>query len=42
MFEGLVTGRYYGIASEGRTYTEAVRRPGWLRRIIAAIFGRKS
>ena len=42
MFARLVTGRYYGIASEGETRTEQARRPTLLRRIIAVIFGRKS
>jgi hypothetical protein len=42
MFARLVTGRYYGIASEGETRTEQAHRTSFLRRIIAVIFGRKA
>ena len=42
MFARLVTGRFYGIASEGETRTERSHRTTLLRRIIAVIFGRKA
>lgn len=40
MFARLVTGRY-GQTSGGETYAAAIARPGWLRRAMAALFGRK-
>jgi hypothetical protein len=40
MFAGLVTGRYRQ-ASEDQAFAAAVSRPNWLRRMMAAFFGRK-
>ena len=40
MFAGLVTGRYRQ-ASEDQPFAAVQARPGWLRRMIAALFSRK-
>jgi hypothetical protein len=40
MFAGLVTGRYRQ-AFEDQPHAAAGARPSWVRRMIAALFGRK-
>ncbi len=41
MLSHLVTGRYAQVP-EGQSYAATAVRPNWLRRAIAAIFGKKS